>query len=272
MLGRDSACKGRALEPSDDQRGTQPHVVLSYSLWQRRFGGAADTVGSTLMINNRAMTVAGIMPASFFGTRLDAETPEIWAPLAFEPMLTNIDAMDHPSEYWLYVIGRAQPGIKPAGYRCANQRTARGLAPRASGIAPRRAERRHRPAAHRMDTRGERHQRAARHLCLRTATAADDCRLRAADRLRQSGEPDVGARHGAPAADRGVSRAGGAAQPSGPADAGGEPGGGACRQCRGSAAFGLRLARHAGDGAEPARNRRRSRPRFRCPSSDSHWR
>ncbi len=115
MLGA-TAVQGRVLQPSDDQRGTQPRVVLSYSLWQRRFGGAADTVGSTLMINNRAMNVIGIMPPGFFGTKLDAETPEIWAPLAFEPMLTNIDAMDHPSEYWLYVIGRAQPGVRPAAF------------------------------------------------------------------------------------------------------------------------------------------------------------
>jgi predicted permease len=113
MLGVNAEL-GRALQPSDDQRGTQPRVVLSYSLWQRRFGGAPDVVGSTLMINNRAMTVAGILPATFFGTRLDADLPEIWAPLAFEPMLTNIDAMDHPSQYWLYLIGRAQPGFKPA--------------------------------------------------------------------------------------------------------------------------------------------------------------
>ena len=109
-----SAAQGRALQPSDDQRGTQPHVVLSYNLWERRFGGSPDIVGSTLMINNRAMTVAGILPATFFGTRLDADPPEIWAPLAFEPMLTNIDAMDHPSQYWLYLVGRAQPGFKPA--------------------------------------------------------------------------------------------------------------------------------------------------------------
>jgi predicted permease len=114
-----TAAQGRALQPSDDQRGTQPRVVLSYNLWQRRFGGAADTVGSTLMVNNRAMTVVGIMPAGFFGTRLDADTPEIWAPLAFEPMLTNIDAMDHPSEYWLYLIGRAEAGTKPAGIDAA---------------------------------------------------------------------------------------------------------------------------------------------------------
>ncbi len=64
------------------------------------------------------------MPPSFFGTQLDADTPEIWAPLAFEPMLTNIDAMDHPSEYWLYVIGRAESGTKPAGLDAANQRPA----------------------------------------------------------------------------------------------------------------------------------------------------
>jgi predicted permease len=114
-----SAAQGRVLQTSDDQRGTQPRVVLSYSLWQRRFGGAADTVGSTLMINNRAMTVVGILPATFFGTRLDADTPEVWAPLAFEPMLTNIDAMDHPGQYWLDLIGRSEAGAKPAGIDAA---------------------------------------------------------------------------------------------------------------------------------------------------------
>ncbi len=108
------ALEGRALTPADDQRGTQPQVVLSYEMWQRRFGASPAIVGSALMINNRAMTVAGIMPASFFGTRLDADPPEIWVPLAFEPMLTNIDAMDHPSQYWLYVIGRARAGFSPA--------------------------------------------------------------------------------------------------------------------------------------------------------------
>jgi predicted permease len=108
------AFEGRALAPADDQRGTQPHVVLSYEMWERHFGGSPAIVGSTLMINNRAMSVAGIMPASFFGTRMDADPPEIWAPLAFEPMLTNIDAMDHPGQYWLYVIGRARSGFHAA--------------------------------------------------------------------------------------------------------------------------------------------------------------
>ena len=71
------------------------------------------------MRKDEPMTIVGIMPASFFGTRLDADLPEIWAPLALEPMLTNIDAMDHPSEYWLYLIGRAEAGTKPAGIDAA---------------------------------------------------------------------------------------------------------------------------------------------------------
>ncbi len=105
---------GRALEPSDDQRSAPPAVVLSYSFWQRRFGASPAVVGSTLSVNGRGMTVAGILPEQFFGTRVDADPPEIFAPLAFEPMLTNIDAMDHPGEYWLYVLGRTRPGFNPA--------------------------------------------------------------------------------------------------------------------------------------------------------------
>lgn len=111
MLGVHAA-EGRVLGPEDDQRGTEPHVVLSYSLWQKRFGGAPGLVGSTLMINQRAMVVAGILPQSFFGTRVDADPPELWAPLAFEPILTNVHAMDQPSQYWLYILGRVKPGIQ----------------------------------------------------------------------------------------------------------------------------------------------------------------
>src|SRR5579859_1417597 len=109
-----NALTGRTLQPSDDQRNAPPQVALSYRLWQRRFGGSPGILGKALILNGHPMTVVGILPASFFGTRLDADPPDIWAPLSFEPMLTNIDAMDHPGQYWLYVVGRAQPGFVPA--------------------------------------------------------------------------------------------------------------------------------------------------------------
>jgi predicted permease len=122
MLGV-RAMRGRVLQATDDQRGTEPHVVLSYSMWQRRFAGSPDIVGSSLMINGRAMTVAGIMPPEFYGTHQNGNPADIWAPLAFEPMLTNLDAMDHPEDHWLGIIGRLRTGQNPAV-----------LTPQASGL------------------------------------------------------------------------------------------------------------------------------------------
>jgi predicted permease len=113
MLGA-AAMRGRALQPVDDQRGTEPHVVLSYRMWQQRFASSPDVVGASLMVNGRAMTVAGIMPPEFYGTHQNGDPTDIWAPLAFEPMLTDIDAMDHPEDHWLGILGRLHAGQNPA--------------------------------------------------------------------------------------------------------------------------------------------------------------
>ncbi|MCU1313411.1 MAG: hypothetical protein JWM54_1168 [Acidobacteriaceae bacterium] len=112
-LGVD-ALAGRTLQPGDDQRNAPAQVVLSYKLWQRRFGGSSEVLGKAVILNGHPMTVVGILPSSFFGTRLDADPAELWAPLSSEPMLSNIDAMDHPAQYWLYIVGRAQIGFVPA--------------------------------------------------------------------------------------------------------------------------------------------------------------
>jgi putative ABC transport system permease protein len=113
MLGA-PAMRGRALQPVDDQRGTEPHVALSYRMWQQRFAGSPDIVGASLMVNGRAMIVAGIMPPEFYGTHQNGDPTDIWAPLAFEPMLTNLDAMDHPEDHWLGILGRLRAGQNPA--------------------------------------------------------------------------------------------------------------------------------------------------------------
>jgi predicted permease len=113
MLGA-AAMRGRALQPVDDQRGTEPHVVLSYRMWQQRFASSPDVVGASLMVNGRAMIVAGIMPPEFYGTHQNGDPTDIWAPLAFEPMLTDIDAMDHPEDHWLGILGRLHAGQNPA--------------------------------------------------------------------------------------------------------------------------------------------------------------
>jgi predicted permease len=60
LLGRSftaDECRQRANAPQA--------VLLSYGFWQRRFASEPSVVGSKLMFNNRAVTVVGVLPASF---------------------------------------------------------------------------------------------------------------------------------------------------------------------------------------------------------------
>ena len=56
---------GRLLNDGDDQPNAARVVVLSYRLWQRRFGGAADAIGATVRVNGAPYTVAGVLPRHF---------------------------------------------------------------------------------------------------------------------------------------------------------------------------------------------------------------
>jgi putative ABC transport system permease protein len=53
---------GRDFRPDEDNKGTQPVVILSYSLWQRRFGGDPRTVGTTLTLDAKPFTIVGVLP------------------------------------------------------------------------------------------------------------------------------------------------------------------------------------------------------------------
>lgn len=57
------AALGRAFEPADALTGAEPVVVLSDSLWRRRYGADRSVVGRVIRIDGRAHTVVGVMPA-----------------------------------------------------------------------------------------------------------------------------------------------------------------------------------------------------------------
>ncbi len=71
---------GRTFEPEDDHPGATPVAVLSYGLWQSRFGGDASILGQTLSLNGLTYTVIGMMPRDFKWF-LHSQTPEIWTPI-----------------------------------------------------------------------------------------------------------------------------------------------------------------------------------------------
>ena len=64
------AVVGRTLHGADDVRGGGPDgpvAVISYAIWQRRYGGAPDVVGRTVSIERVPFTIVGVTPKGFFG-------------------------------------------------------------------------------------------------------------------------------------------------------------------------------------------------------------
>src|SRR5262249_34831969 len=59
LLGRD-AFAGRTFHEGDTSL-----AVLSYSFWQRAFGGDRAVIGRTVTLNNAPHTIVGVMPADF---------------------------------------------------------------------------------------------------------------------------------------------------------------------------------------------------------------
>jgi putative ABC transport system permease protein len=56
---------GRAFRPEEDQPGGANFVMLSYSLWQRRFAGDPSIVGKTIHLREQPYTVVGVLPPAF---------------------------------------------------------------------------------------------------------------------------------------------------------------------------------------------------------------
>jgi putative ABC transport system permease protein len=95
---------GRAFLPEEDAPGAGRVVMLSYGLWQRRFGSDPALVGKPLTLNGEPHTVVGVMPKGFeFPTRED----ELWVPIAF----TQQQAASRGNHY-LEVIARLKPGVE----------------------------------------------------------------------------------------------------------------------------------------------------------------
>ena len=64
MLGINAQI-GRTFIAEEDRAGGTPVVLLSYGLWQRRFGGSRDIIGKTINLDLQPYTVVGILPNGF---------------------------------------------------------------------------------------------------------------------------------------------------------------------------------------------------------------
>ena len=104
---------GRTFTSEDDRTPHgEPLVMLSYNYWQRRFGGKADVIGSTMLVNDQRMTIIGVAQAGFDGVEL-SDPPSIFVPLMmqFEMMRGNKDMLTNRRNRWVNVFGRLKPDM-----------------------------------------------------------------------------------------------------------------------------------------------------------------
>ena len=91
---------GRTFTPQEDSPNGGHAVVISYSFWQRKFGGNPHIVGSSISLSNESYTIIGVLGPSF------ATDPpaDIWVPFQLDANSTNLG-------HYFLVAGRLKPGV-----------------------------------------------------------------------------------------------------------------------------------------------------------------
>jgi putative ABC transport system permease protein len=93
---------GRTFAEGEDEPGKDRVVILSFGLWQGRFGGDNNIIGRTITLNDRKYDVIGVMPA---GIHYPGQS-ELWIPL-------DVDTkhLGERGSHWLNAVGRLKPGV-----------------------------------------------------------------------------------------------------------------------------------------------------------------
>jgi predicted permease len=108
------AYAGRLLTASDDQPGASPVAVMSYRLWQQRYGSDPSVIGSVFNLDDKPFTVVGVSSPGFYGDTLRSAPPDLFLPLATEPLMQgNTARRNRPADHWLDLIGRVQQRATP---------------------------------------------------------------------------------------------------------------------------------------------------------------
>ena len=96
---------GRAFQAGEDTPGTPKVTVLTYGLWQRRFGGNSNVIGQSVTINDESHTIVGVLPASFQFALRNADL--------FVPYQPTQNQLTRRYMHGTNLIGRLKDGVTP---------------------------------------------------------------------------------------------------------------------------------------------------------------
>jgi len=99
---------GRGFTPDEEVPGRNNVAILSYDLWQKRFGGQSNIVGKTIRLSTEPVTVIGVMPASLHFPMLWGRV-DLWRPVSLPRYLVE------PREKRFFsCVARLKSGVTPA--------------------------------------------------------------------------------------------------------------------------------------------------------------
>ncbi len=106
------AALGRLFDPaSEDKPDAAPVAVLSYGAWQRRFGADPSVVGRTIRIDNKPVTVIGILPLNFASLG-GQQRVDVWLPLMQQPyFIEGSKVLTDSSASSVRMWARLAPGV-----------------------------------------------------------------------------------------------------------------------------------------------------------------
>ncbi len=123
--------RGRTFVADGDKKvGANAEVVLSYSLWARRFGSDYKFIGQTITLNGTPYTVVGVAPPNFKGIVSLGRPDVLWIPISMRDyVLTGqLKAWENSRRFrWLSIVGRLKPEVSLAEAKAAMKTIAASL-------------------------------------------------------------------------------------------------------------------------------------------------
>ncbi|MGA8025649.1 MAG: ABC transporter permease [Bryobacteraceae bacterium] len=103
---------GRAFDASDDSgRNAHPVTVISYEAWKDRYGGDANIIGKTQMLNGVQHTIVGVAPAGFYGTFVGYSF-QFWVPASMEELFEGGGyKLENRGARWIEGFALLKPGV-----------------------------------------------------------------------------------------------------------------------------------------------------------------
>ena len=107
---------GRLMTDSDDREGAPLVAVMSYRVWQSKYGSDPSVVGGNFQINGHPFTVIGVASPGFYGAKLAGcgHAGFLAATITSEQVLApDVSRLKRANENYLDLLGRVRPGVNP---------------------------------------------------------------------------------------------------------------------------------------------------------------